>query len=365
LLEYSLGEDQSYLWVVTADSLHSYALPGRAELEALARRAYQELSANNPAAGGKATEALGRMVLAPAKDHLSARRLLIVADGALQYLPFAALSAFNKVPLITAHEIVDLPSASALAALRNEVSERAAAPLQVAVLADPVFNAADPRVAGSLQKSTPFPGTNKLERSVRDAGLLDLDRLPASRSEAMVIYGLAGPGLRLKALDFDASRAMATSPELERYRIVHFASHTLLNSQHPELSGIVLSLVDAQGQPQDGFLQVHEIFNLKLNADLVVLSACQTALGREVHGEGLIGLTRAFMYAGAPRVVSSLWRVPDQATAELMRQFYRYMLVDNLRPAAALRKAQLSIARTRRWALPYYWAGFVLHGEWK
>jgi CHAT domain-containing protein len=200
---------------------------------------------------------------------------------------------------------------------------------------------------------------------VRDAGLLQLDRLPASRSEAQAIYALVGPGLGLQALDFEASRATATSPELERYRIVHFASHTLLNSHHPELSGIVLSLVDPKGQPQDGFLQVHEIFNLKLNADLVVLSACQTALGKEVHGEGLIGLTRAFMYAGAPRVVSSLWRVPDQATAELMRQFYKNMLADHMRPATALRKAQLSIARRPQWALPYYWAGFVLQGEWK
>jgi CHAT domain-containing protein len=168
----------------------------------------------------------------------------------------------------------------------------------------------------------------------------------------------------LKALDFDASRATATSQELSQYRIVHFASHGLVDSVHPELSGIVLSMVDKQGKWQDGFLQVHDIYGLKLNADLVVLSACQTALGKDVRGEGMIGLTRGFMYAGASRVVASLWRVPDQATAELMNLFYSAMFVENLTPAASLRKAQTSMAREKRWT-PYHWAGFVLQGEWK
>ena len=116
-------------------------------------------------------------------------------------------------------------------------------------------------------------------------------------------------------------RATATSPVLGRYQILHFATHSLLNNQHPELSGIVLSLVDEQGQPQDGFLRLHDIYNLNLQADLVVLSACQTRVGKEIKGEGLVGLTRGFMYAGAPRVVASLWKVSDAATAELMRAF--------------------------------------------
>jgi CHAT domain-containing protein len=139
----------------------------------------------------------------------------------------------------------------------------------------------------------------------------------------------------------------------------------LLNSQHPELSGIVLSLVDEQGRSQDGFLRLHEIYNLKLGADLVVLSACQTALGKEIKGEGLVGLTRGFMYAGAPRVVASLWRVPDKATAELMKRFYHGMLAEGLRPAAALRAAQVALWNEKRWREPYYWAAFVLQGEWK
>jgi CHAT domain-containing protein len=146
---------------------------------------------------------------------------------------------------------------------------------------------------------------------------------------------------------------------------VHFATHSLLNNQHPELSGIVLSLVDRQGESQDGFLRLYEVYNLRLAADLVVLSACQTALGKEVKGEGLVGLTRGFMYAGAPRVVASLWKVGDKATAELMRRFYQRMLRDGLRPAAALRAAQVSMMKERQWQAAYYWAGFVLQGEWR
>jgi CHAT domain-containing protein len=139
----------------------------------------------------------------------------------------------------------------------------------------------------------------------------------------------------------------------------------LINSVHPELSGLVLSLVDPQGRPQEGFLRLHDIYNLKLGADLVVLSACQTALGKDIRGEGLIGLTRGFMYAGAPRVVASLWEVDDRATAELMKRLYEGMLVRGLTPAAALRDAQLALRRDRRWSDPFYWGAFVLQGEWK
>ena len=155
------------------------------------------------------------------------------------------------------------------------------------------------------------------------------------------------------------------SGELGKFRIVHFATHGLLNSQHPELSGLVLSLVDERGRPQNGFLRLQEIYNLRLPADLVVLSACQTALGREVKGEGLVGLTRGFMYAGAQRVVASLWQVDDLATAELMKAFYRGMLREGLSASAALRAAQLEIRRQKRWAAPYYWASFTLQGEWR
>jgi CHAT domain-containing protein len=169
----------------------------------------------------------------------------------------------------------------------------------------------------------------------------------------------------MEALDFKANRVTATSSELSQYRIVHIATHGLLNSEHPELSGIVLSLVDEQGRPQDGFLRLHEIYNLNLPAELVVLSACRTALGKEIKGEGLVGLTRGFMYAGAARVMASLWKVQDDATAELMKRFYRGVLKDGMRPAAALRAAQVEMWKSKQWRSPYYWAAFVLQGEWK
>ncbi len=174
---------------------------------------------------------------------------------------------------------------------------------------------------------------------------------------------LTGDGLL--ASGFRASRATATGADLSHYRIVHFATHGRLNSEHPELSDIVLSLFDEAGNRQDGFLQLHEVYNLNLPADLVVLSACQTALGKEVQGEGLVGLTRGFMYAGAARVVASLWKVDDAATAKLMGEFYRAMLRDGLRPAAALRAAQVQMWRQNQWRSPYYWAAFTLQGEWR
>ena len=169
----------------------------------------------------------------------------------------------------------------------------------------------------------------------------------------------------MEALDFAASRETATSRELEQYRIVHFATHGLLDNEHPELSGLVLSLVGPDGNPRDGYLDLEDVYNLTLSSDLVVLSACETGLGKEVHGEGLIGLTRGFMYAGASRVVASLWNVDDIATSELMSEFYKAMLRDGRPPAAALRQAQLAMWKQKRWSDPYYWAAFTIQGEWK
>jgi CHAT domain-containing protein len=169
----------------------------------------------------------------------------------------------------------------------------------------------------------------------------------------------------MEALDFEASQSTATSERLSQYRIVHFATHGLLDSQHPELSSLVLSLVDKYGNPQNGYLQLRNIYNLKLSADLVVLSGCETALGKDVKGEGLLGLTRGFMYAGAPRVVASLWQVDDAATAELMGTFYQAMLTEHLAPSAALRHAQIQTRKQRRWSSPYYWGAFVIQGDWQ
>ncbi|MGH9371887.1 MAG: CHAT domain-containing protein, partial [Vicinamibacterales bacterium] len=285
-----------------------------------------------------------------------------------QYIPFGALPVASA-PLIARHEIVNLPSASALALLRRESARRTRAPRLLAVLADPVLEPDDPRVTTDASRRTATESTNAgsdvLLRSARDSGVSRFDRLVFTRREAEAILALAGEEGRLSALDFDASRETAVRADLGQYRLVHFATHGLLNSRHPELSGLVLSLVDEHGRSQDGFLRAHDIYNLRLGADLVVLSACRTALGTEIRGEGLLGLVRGFMYAGAPRVVASLWDVRDDATAELMKRFYFKMIREGLSPATALRAAQVSMWKDDRWSAPYYWAGFVLQGEWR
>lgn len=280
-----------------------------------------------------------------------------MSDGALEYLPFAALPApATTAPLIATHEIVRLPSASVLAEVREEKAHRAPAPRSAAVFADPVFRQDDERVSGAR------PVEVDVLRAADDVDLSQLPRLYFSRQEAGAIAGLAPRGAVRKELDFDASRPTVKKLDLENYRVVHFATHAFLDSKHPELSGLVLSMVDRSGQPQDGFLSLHEIYNLKLNADLVVLSGCQTALGQEVRSEGLVGLTRGFMYAGASQVLASLWGVRDSATADLMRHFYAAFFERRLPPAAALRKAQLAMMKDPRWAAPYFWAAFTVQG---
>ncbi|MFN7929518.1 MAG: CHAT domain-containing protein [Blastocatellia bacterium] len=272
--------------------------------------------------------------------------------------------------MILDHELLTLPSASTLAVLRQGLAGRAPAPRTLAVLADPVFSATDERVRGAgrpaMAAAAPLTESTRAWQAVASkAGQALIPRLPASRAEAEAILALVPAASRKVALDFAANQTLAQSAELGQYRYVHFATHSLLHPTQPQLSGLVLSLVDEAGKPQPGFLNTQAIFQLKLPAELVVLSACQTALGKELPGEGLIGLTRGFMYAGAKRVIASLWRVNDDATAELMKTFYQELLkASSPTPAAALRTAQLKVSRLPRWRAPYYWAGFVLQGEW-
>ncbi len=365
LLEYSLGEPRSYVWLVTRDSLESFALPGRAAIEEPSRRFHAALSAHRAATGRE----LASAILGPLARRLEGKRLLVAAEGALDYVPFAALpdpAAPGKL-LVDRHEIIGVPSASALFLLRAEAGNRPPPSKTVAIFADPVFSPTDIRIVGRTVGTPNLSGKipSELERSVKETGLASLDRIGGTRREAEQIAALAPPASTLKALDFDASRERVLSGDLRGYSILHFATHGLLNSRHPELSGLVLSMVGPDGAPRNGFLQAHEIYDLDLSASLVVLSACQTALGKEIAGEGLVGLTRGFMYAGAPRIVASLWKVPDRATSELMRRFYRGMLGAKLTPAAALRQAMLDLKRDPRWASAYYWAAFTLQGEWE
>jgi CHAT domain-containing protein/Tfp pilus assembly protein PilF len=367
LLEVFLAEPRSYLWVVGPAGFRSQALPGRAEIEGLARALYAEWSRRpeRPAAVPDAAVSLGRLLLGPLQGEAPGSRLVVISDGALQYLPLGALpDPRTGRPLILDREIVGAPSASTLVLLRAPAPGRKAAPRLVAVLADPVFDEADARVRRAASSDGAVaPDRGRAEEEGGFAG--PLARLPFTRREARAIAALAPAGSSWVALDFAANRAAATSPRLAEYRFVHFATHGFLDGAHPERSGLVLSLVDETGAPRDGFLTASEVFNLKLAADLVVLSACRTGLGRDVKGEGLVGLTRGFMYAGAPRVLASLWRVDDAATSSLMTAFYRALLGPDPRtPAAALRAAQTTVARDRRWASPYYWAAFQLQGVW-
>mgnify|MGYP000938064621 CR=1 FL=1 len=430
LLEFALGDERSYLWAVTPRALQSFTLPKRAELESSAQRLYQLMTARdikqrltNPVQvnGKDATpaeadaeywreaETLSRTLFGPIAAQLHGewknKRLLIVADGALQYLPFSALPlpsleterrgdgetgrkrvgrklapsprrAVAPSPLVLDHEVISLPSASTISVLRRELAGRAVAPGAVAVLADPVFEANDERVKASAKTDAPPVAQTTAAPSVNLTRALllkklgsqndgHIPRLPATRDEAERIYTAAVDGEVFRALDFQANRATATSGELSRYRIVHLATHAYFDSERPELSAILLSLVDEHGQPQDGFLRAHEVYNFNLPAELVVLSACETGLGKQVRGEGLVGLTRGFMYAGAARVLVTLWAVSDRGTSELMARFYRNLLHDKAPPAAALRAAQISMWKEQRWQAPYYWAPFVLQGEWR
>ncbi|RCJ37422.1 hypothetical protein A6770_40125 [Nostoc minutum NIES-26] len=380
LLEYSLGEKRSYLWLVTPNSLNSYQLPGREQIEKVAKNLYNNYLKNpgiqgfSPEETAQATDELSKLILAPVADKLGQKRLVVVGDDALQYIPFAALTSGKSVgskyqPLVVNHEIISLPSASTIAILRKELKGRAKAPKNLAILADPVFSASDERVSAKPSNILNDPNlelqASALNRSASEINRSNVERLKGTRTEAQEILKLVPPSERLQALDFDANYNWATNKQLSQYRIIHFATHGLVNSKEPELSGIVLSLIDKQGKPQRGFLRLDDIFNLNFPAELVVLSACKTGLGKEVKGEGLVGLTRGLMYAGAARVVVSLWNVDDEATSSLMQQFYSQMLQQGKSPAAALRAAQIQLWQQEQWRNPYFWAGFTLLGEWR
>jgi CHAT domain-containing protein/Tfp pilus assembly protein PilF len=374
LLQYALGEERSFLWAVSSEAVHSFQLAPRQEIEDKAlslHRLWSTLDPRRRQEDLEAAERLRQLILEPAERLiLAAKRLVIVADGALHYVPFAALPASARVAkrgatLLTSHEVVHLPSVSVLARLRERKAIRPAETTAgVVVVADPIFALGDPRLATKPATSRPalIRGGDVLREAHLETGF---DRLPASRLEALAIASLAPDGSTLLLLDWAARREAVVGRRLAGYRILHFATHGVVDSERPRLSGLALSHFDQEGRPVEGFLALHEIYNLHLDAELVVLSGCRTALGKEIRGEGLVGLSRAFMYAGAERVVASLWRVQDRATSDLMRRFYRALLKDGERPAQALRTAQLKLATELGFGDPYFWAAFVHVGDWQ
>ena len=379
LLEYALGDAHSYLWVVSRREIRAFTLAPRATIETLARRVHENL-ASSPAQASDAAHrkgsdedrrALTRLVIEPAAPLLTGKRLVVVLAGALSLIPFGALPqpfdpaqgrpgvAPELPPMLLRYEIVQVPSATILGAMRSLTAGRAAPSKTAAIFADPVYEAQDPRVrpTASSFRHTRAPHSEQIPS-------LSLTRLPFSRGEADAIAVLAPKAVTM-FVGAEATRERVLGRALYDYRFLHFATHGVVNQDVSSLSSLVLSLVDGAGRPRDGFVMLPDVYDMTLNADVVVLSGCQTALGKDVRGEGPIGLARAFMYAGVPRVVASLWQVDDLATAELMKRFYRGMLVDGLPPAAALWAAQRELAGSRRWRSPYFWAPFVLQGDWR
>ncbi len=391
LLEYRLGDERSYLWAISQTTFESFDLPARAEIEDPAREFYRLLTERNQVLKGETPTAkqarvrtaeeklqtvassLRQMLFGPLLKSATGKRLVIVSDGALQYVPFAVLVNQNAGPVGASaqvtNEIVTLPSIAVLAQLRQEQTARQSPAKTVAVFADAVFESDDPRLPVAARHKVVRPSNNPLSQSQSDFDFgpngAGLPRLLASREEAKAIAALAPDGSSFEALDFEATRERAMGAEMNQYRVLHLATHALLNTSRPQLSGVVLSLYDQKGNERDGFLRLNQIYNLRISSDLVVLSACSTALGKDVRGEGLIGLTRGFMYAGVPRVIASLWKVDDEATTELMKIFYRNLLQKKMRASEALSTAQAEMQKQNRWAAPYYWAGFVLQGDWR
>ncbi|MGB2926379.1 MAG: CHAT domain-containing tetratricopeptide repeat protein [Limnothrix sp.] len=391
LLQYVFVGEQSYLWAITKDDFSSYLLPGSKRLNDAVNNARQYitniktglpdvLQQRETQKRQRAIQELSELVLAPAAEHLNKKRIIVVADGNLHFLPFSILSLSGKEyrPIGDRHEIVNLPSASTISILRQNTIEPIRPDASLAVLADPVFHDQDCRMESNDPSCLDPQPNQKLDpRSDEDLNFLALkrsakgfddvnwDRLLGTRTEAKGIIGLTLNNTEiLQAFDFEANRELMMGDRLKNYDLIHIATHGFLNTQFPELSGLVFSLVDKNENPQNGFLRINDVFNLKLNAGLIVLSACQTGLGDQIRGEGLVGLSRGFMYAGVPRVVVSLWQVDDAATAEFMTRFYRLLLQENLPAATALQRTQQEMRTETKWQHPYYWAAFILQGEW-
>ena len=385
LLEFALGEDRSFAWMLDGNSLTSFEIGSATEIRnrvQMFRNALLpiETRANETPADylqrGAAARSglilqsrkLANLLLGPV--HLpEGRRLLIVPDGPLQYLPFAALSVAGNghggVPLIELHELVMLPSASALVAMRGTASKRPQPADEVTIFADPVFEPPGKTIPAAALSLSGSPRSRELTRALRD--LQDsqwIPSLPGSRNEALAIQKIAGPERTRLVMGFEANREAIMDSSITRQRIIHFATHGMMDTRHPEMSGLVLSMFNKSGEQEDGYLRLSDIYNLKLSADLVVLSSCESALGKDLGSEGINGLPRAFLYAGARTVVASLWKVDDEATVTLMSAFYsRLQRGDD--PAQALQGAQLKLLKNTRLSNPYYWAAFILEGDYR
>ncbi len=369
LIQYAIGDERSFVWSVTDEWVRAASVPVRASIDPLVRDAIETLRIypSDEEARRHRDELLALVaeaILEPVEGLQDRRRIIVVADGILQYLPFSVLplstaAAPEPGRLIDTHEVIGVSSMSSLALRRGIRDDDPVDRGRIAIFAAPA--APDPKRGTDSGR-----GAGSSDRAlVRKPGALDaLPPLLRAEEEGRTIAALAGSGQSMLALGHAASRERVLGMDLSSYRYIHFASHSVIDTRYPALSALILSADGSNGGIRAGLLPVHEISRLNLNAELVVLSACDTALGREIRGEGMLGLTQSFFHAGSRRVLASLWWVPDHSTSVLMEQLYRGLLQDSLTPAAALRKAQLAIRAERRWVDPYFWGAFVLQGDW-
>jgi len=397
LLEYQLTDEKSFLWTITAEKIESYELPPRSEIEKTSLDYHEMLSAPPPRIhtsaeqpnrieksaeqfGAKACE-LSQMLLPTRALQTDKKRLLIVPDKTLNYISFDALpfpcntetpsqppaTAFEYTPLIMNYETLITPSASASLALRKRLDNQTTAPNFVAIFADPVFEIEDSRISVKPDKTSVSEQENNGFGIETTSGQTEnsLSRLIYTSQESEQIMEMTNPAKSLLLSGFDANLSEVKNPRIKDYQILHFATHSLANDEIPEMSGIFLSKFDKNGAAIANALRLQNIYDLDINAELIILSSCKSAVGRDISGEGLISLSRGFMSAGAKSVVGSLWKIDDQATAEMMKYFYTYVINDKMSLSEALRNAKLKMSKQKKWQSPYFWSGFVLQGEYK
>jgi CHAT domain-containing protein len=372
LLEYSLGLEKSYAWAVTRNSIKAFELPGSAEINDAAKKLSGLLvlppAADSESKLNQAAQDLSRMILAPVAAELNKQVIIVAADGGLNYVPFQILpQPSNNEPLVANFEIINAPSASILGDLQREAAQRHPATRLLAAFGDPVFNLKQ-IAQNSAQQSLGMVRWRSAMRDIRpDRHSFDSSMIPQlfyAARELANLRELAGND-SLVLSDVAATRDSLLKTDLAQYTMLHLATHGIFDPDRPEDSGLLLSTTNGNGEQIDGFLRLQDIYELRAPVLLVVLSACETALGRDVQGEGLVGVTRGFMYAGASSVLASLWKVDDAATSELMKLFYTNMLQRGMTPGEALRAAQNTIRQDPNWRSPYYWAAFTLQGEYK
>ena len=366
ILNYLLSSPSSWLWIVTRDQVRVVALADQKIIDAVAARFLVSLS--RPPAGSEtalldSSRALASEILWPAKLPPGMDRTIVIPDGSLLHVPFAALPASGDGT--DAQRMVDrteLTTAYSLSALQL-LEKRRRPPVQsprLMLVADPVFSIHDARVQsgpGSSAVQSPQAGSDKV------LAHLEVPRLPGTGVEVDSIAQLVPKDRVRVARGFDANQRVFDELRNGDYSILHFATHLRVDRDDPGLTSLLLSRLDATGKELRGSVAAYDIVGMRLQPQLVVLSACDSSVGRNFRGEGMLGLGRAFLLAGAQDVIATQWPVADRATSELMQRFYAGMLQQGKSPSAALRAAQMAMKRDQRWQHPYYWAGFVAYGS--